>query len=105
MEKSKPGHGVRYSSHAPDSCGKGKRMSCYYDNGTGWCDGQRKAKGGYYRICIGCPKLVTKKEVAPAESKVKGKLLKDWDAIIERLKRSGYDLSTIYLTAKKEEED
>jgi len=73
--------------------------------GTGWCDGQRKAKGGYYRICVGCPKLVTKKEVAPAESKVKGKLLKDWDAIIERLKRSGYDLSTIYLTAKKEEED
>lgn len=38
---------------------------------------QRKAKGGYYRICVGCPKLVTKKEVAPAESKVKGKLLKD----------------------------
>ena len=60
---------------------------------------------GQYRICVGCPKLVTKKEVAPAESKVKGKLLKDWDAIIERLKRSGYDLSTIYLTAKKEEED
>lgn len=37
-------------------------MSCYFDNGTGWCDGQRKGRGGLYRICWGCPKLASKKE-------------------------------------------
>jgi hypothetical protein len=104
VEKDKPRHGVRYSSYAPDSYGKGKRTSCYYDNGKGWCDGQRKARGGYYKICVGCPKLATKKEVTSVENKVKGKLLKDWGAIVNRIKRSGYDLSAIYLTAKKEEE-
>jgi hypothetical protein len=106
VEKNKPGHGIRNSSHAPDSCGKGKRMSCYYDNGTGWCNGQKKARGGYYRICWGCYKLVTKKkEEKPVKDRAKRSLLKDRDEIVKRLKRSGYNLSTIYLTAKKEEGD
>ena len=83
---------------------KGKRMSCYYDNGTGWCDGQRKARGGYFRICWGCPKLASKKkEEKSVKDRAKNNLLKNWDAIVSRIKQSGYDLSRIHLTIKEEE--
>ncbi len=78
-------------------------MSCYFDNGTGWCDGQRKGRGGLYRICWGCPKLASKKKEKKArEDPEKAGLLEDWDWIVGRIKRSGFDLSGICITLKEE---